>query len=71
LFKEVPHVIRHRTRRPPPRPPQVQHSTLDRLWSLLTIEQQQQTLTMLSGIVLRQLEVPRDEDETEARDERP
>ena len=51
---------------PPPRPrvPLV----LEQLWSRLTDEQRQQTLTTLSGVVVRQLGAPRDE--REARDER-
>jgi hypothetical protein len=68
VLKEAFHVIRHRSRRPPPRPPRIQQPTLDRLWCLLTIEQRQQTLTTLSGIVVRQLDALRDE--TEVRDER-
>jgi hypothetical protein len=40
---------------------------LDQLWSLLTDEQRQRTLTTLSGIVLRQLDAPRSD--TEVRDE--
>jgi hypothetical protein len=40
---------------------------LDQLWSLLTAEQRQRTLTTLSGIVLRQLDAPHDD--TEVRDE--
>ena len=38
-----------------------------RLWNLLTDEQRQQTLETLSGIVVRQLDAPRDE--LEVRDE--
>jgi hypothetical protein len=41
---------------------------IDRLWSLLTDEQRQRTLLTLSGIVLRQLDAPRNE--PEVRDER-
>ena len=43
-------------------------SALDQLWNLLTDEQRQRTLVTLSGIVLRQLDAPRDEQEV--RDER-
>jgi hypothetical protein len=41
---------------------------LDQLWTLLTDEQRQRTLTTLSGIVLRQLDAPHDD--TGVRDER-
>jgi hypothetical protein len=41
---------------------------LEQLWSRLTDEQRQQTLTTLSGVVVRQLGAPRDE--REVRDER-
>jgi hypothetical protein len=41
---------------------------LDQLWSLLTDEQRQRTLTTLSSVVLRQFDAPRDE--KEVRDER-
>ena len=67
LIKEVSRVNLHR-RRSPPRPSQIPLSTLDRLWSILTSEQRQRTLTTLSGVVLRQLDAP--QDETEVRDER-
>jgi hypothetical protein len=40
---------------------------LDQLWSLLTDEQRQRTLTTLSGIVLRQLDAAHND--TEVRDE--
>jgi hypothetical protein len=36
---------------------------LDQLWSLLTDEQRHRTLVTLSGIVLRQLDAPRDDRE--------
>ena len=39
----------------------------DQLWSLLTDEQRRRTLVTLSGIVLRQIDVPRDD--LEVRDE--
>jgi hypothetical protein len=41
---------------------------LEQLWSRLTDEQRQQTLTTLSGVVVRQLGAARDEQEV--RDER-
>jgi hypothetical protein len=41
---------------------------INHLWSLLTGEQRQRTLVTLSGIVLRQLAAPRDEQEV--RDDR-
>ena len=47
----------------PPRVSLVGPSTLDRLWSLLTDEQRQRTLVTLSGIVVRQLDAPRDDKE--------
>jgi len=40
---------------------------LEQLWSRLTNEQRQQTLTTLSGVVVRQLGATRDEQEV--RDE--
>jgi hypothetical protein len=40
---------------------------IDHLWGLLTDEQRQRTLVTLSGIVLRQLDAPRDD--PEVRDE--
>jgi len=52
----------------PPRVSVVGPSMLDRLWSLLTDEQRQRTLVTLSGIVVRQLDAPRDD--KEVRDER-
>jgi hypothetical protein len=53
---------------PPPRPSILRPSAIDHLWSLLTDEQRQRTLVTLSGIVLRQLDAPRDG--REGRDER-
>jgi len=50
----------------PPRPPVP--LVLEQLWSRLTDEQRQQTLTTLSGVVVRQLGAARDE--REVRDER-
>jgi hypothetical protein len=41
---------------------------LEQLWSRLTNEQRQQTLTTLSGVVVRQLDAARDE--LGVRDER-
>jgi len=43
--------------------------TLEQLWSLLTDEQRQRTLVTLSGIVVRQLDVPLKS--REVRDEHP
>jgi hypothetical protein len=63
----VTHVRNRRTRCAPPRP-RVGRSSLDELWNLLTDEQRQQTLATLSGIVLRQFDAPRGEQEV--RDER-
>jgi hypothetical protein len=40
---------------------------VDHLWSLLTDEQRQRALVTLSGIVLRQIDVPRED--LEVRDE--
>ena len=53
---------------PPPRPSTVRPLAIDHLWSLLTDEQRQRTLVTLSGIVLRQLDAPRNNEEV--RDER-
>jgi len=61
--KEVAHVTRRRNRRSPPRPSVVRPLALDELWSLLTDEQRHRTLVTLSGIVLRQLDAPRDDRE--------
>jgi hypothetical protein len=63
----VPNVQVRRPHRSPPRPLAVDAVALDQLWRLLTDEQRQRTLITLSGIVLRQLDAPRDE--REARDE--
>jgi hypothetical protein len=38
----------------------VKSEELDQLWNLLTSEQRRQALVTLSGIVIRQLDVPRD-----------
>ena len=51
----------------PPRPPVVGRVELVQLWSQLTDEQRQRTLVTLSGIVLRQLDAPRKDQEV--RDE--
>ena len=67
-FKEVLHVTSHRTHRSPPRLSVVKPAALDQLWSLLTDEQRQRTLITLCGIVLRQLDAPRDDQEV--RDDR-
>ena len=47
----------------PPRTSVIRPSRLDQLWSLLTDEQRQRTLVTLSGIVVRQLDAPRDDGE--------
>ena len=52
----------------PPRLSNVSPSAIGRLWSLLTDEQRQRTLLTLSGIVIRQLDAPRNE--PEVRDDR-
>ena len=52
---------------PPPAPPDL--PALDQLWNQLTSEQRQRTLVTLSGIVVRQLGTPRDDQEV--HDERP
>lgn len=52
---------------PPPRPSNLRPSGIDRLWSLLTDEQRQRTLLILSGVVLRQLDAP--QSVSEVRDE--
>jgi len=41
----------------------VRPSVLDQIWNRLTDEQRQRTLVTLSGIVLRQLDAPRDDRE--------
>jgi hypothetical protein len=63
----VPHVKRLRSLRSPPRPSVVSPSAIDQLWRLLTDEQRQRALVTLSGIVLRQLDAPRND--PEVRDE--
>jgi len=63
----VPYVPRRCPHRSPPRPSAGGGVALDHLWRLLTEEQRQRTLSTLSGIVLRQLDAPRDE--REVRDE--
>ena len=45
----------------------VRPSAIDHLWDRLTDEQRQRTLVILSSIVIRQLDAPRDEQEV--RDE--
>jgi hypothetical protein len=42
---------------------------IDHLWSRLTDEQRQRTLVILSGIVVRQIDAPRND--PEVRDELP
>jgi hypothetical protein len=66
--REVNHVTSCHSHCSPPRVPIVGPSRLDQLWSLLTDEQRQRTLVALSGIVVRQLDAPRDDGEV--RDER-
>ena len=61
--REVNHVTNCRSHRSPPRASVVGPSRLDQLWSLLTDEQRQRTLVTLSGIVVRQLDAPRDDGE--------
>jgi hypothetical protein len=63
----VTHVTRHHSHRAPPRPPVIGRVELVQLWSQLTDEQRQRTLVTLSGIVLQQLDVPRED--REVRDE--
>ncbi|MGH9343816.1 MAG: hypothetical protein ACRD19_08660 [Terriglobia bacterium] len=48
--------------RSPPRPP-IERLALDDLWNLLSDEQRHRTLATLSGILVRQLDVPREEKE--------
>jgi hypothetical protein len=66
-FKEVRHVTRIFNRRSPPRPSIVRPTTLNQFWSQLTDEQRQRTVATLSGIVLRQLDALRSDEEV--RDE--
>jgi hypothetical protein len=61
--KEVGHVTSYHSLCSPPRVPVVGPSRIDQLWSLLTAEQRQRTLLTLSGIVVRQLDTPRDDGE--------
>jgi hypothetical protein len=63
----VAHVTKRRSRCSPPRTATVQPSALDHLWARLTDEQRQRTLATLSGVVIRQLDAPRDG--PEVRDE--
>jgi hypothetical protein len=56
-----------RSRSSPPRTSITRSAALDHLWARLTEEQRQRTLLTLSGIVIRQLGAPRDEQEV--RDE--
>jgi hypothetical protein len=63
----VTNVKKQRRPRSPPRLSTVKALAADQLWSLLTDEQRQRTLVTLSGIVLRQIDVPRDD--LEVRDE--
>ena len=53
---------------PPPRPVPDGAVSLDRLWGLLTEAQRQQTLVVLSSIVVRQVDAPLDD--REVRDDR-
>ncbi|WP_020467747.1 hypothetical protein [Singulisphaera acidiphila] len=66
-LKELNHVKQRHSPCSPPRPPAARPLAISHLWSLLTDEQRQRTLVILSGIVLRQLEAPRDD--PEVRDE--
>ena len=61
--REVNHVTSCRSHCSPARVSVILPSRLDQLWSLLTDEQRQKTLIALSGIVVRQLEAPRDDGE--------
>ncbi|HMO34734.1 MAG TPA: hypothetical protein PKA06_01700 [Gemmatales bacterium] len=58
-YKDVNHAARICLRRSPPRPsiPTVP----DHLWNLITPEQRQRTLATLSSVLLRHLDVLRDE----------
>ena len=58
--REVNHVTSYRGQCSPPRASVIGPSRLDQLWSRLTDEQRQRTLVTLSGIVVRQLDAPRD-----------
>jgi hypothetical protein len=60
---EVNHVTSCHSHCSPPRATIIGPSRLDQLWSLLTDEQRQRTLVTLSGIVVRQLDAPRDDGE--------
>jgi hypothetical protein len=59
----VTHVTSRRSRCSPPRATIVRTSALDQLWDRLTEPQRQRTLVTLSGIVMRQLDAPRDDQE--------
>jgi hypothetical protein len=61
--REVNHVTSCRSHCSPPRASIIKPSRLDQLWSLLTEEQRQRTLVTLSGIVVRQLDPPRNDEE--------
>ena len=61
--REVNDVTNCRSHCSPPRASVIRPSRLDQLWSLLTDEQRQRTLVTLSGIVVRQLDAPRDDGE--------
>jgi len=63
----VARATRRRSRCSPPRKSIARSAALDHLWARLTEEQRQRTLLTLSGIVIRQLGAPRDEQEV--RDE--
>ena len=63
LSREVNHVTSCRSHSSPPRASVISPSGLDQLWGLLTDEQRQRTLVTLSGIVVRQLDAPRDDGE--------
>ena len=62
--KEETHATSRRNQhRSPPRRISALSPQLNCLWDLLTDEQRQRALLTLSGIVLRQLDAPRDEEE--------
>ena len=57
------HVKKRNSHCAPPRPRVVGPLERSQLWSLLSDEQRHRTLATLSGIVVRQLDVPRDDQE--------
>jgi len=59
----VTHVKKRNSHCSPPRPRVVGLLERSQLWTLLSDEQRHRTLATLSGIVVRQLEAPRDDQE--------